>query len=102
MLFRISRQRKIIANGNFEHSFPSEYLLMGVKEKGCLSRPEISEYCFYTPTFTCSLINTIPTSKCAWNPDCRSDSIFPGSRYAMLMRNPGPVNAHSLRKENPY
>ncbi len=27
-------------------SFPSEYLSTGVKEKGCLSRPEISEYCF--------------------------------------------------------
>ncbi len=41
-------QRKlIIANGNFEHlTFPSEYLSIGVKEKGCSSRPEISEYCF--------------------------------------------------------
>ncbi len=27
-------------------SFPSEYLSMDVKEKGWLSRPEISEYCF--------------------------------------------------------
>ncbi len=27
-------------------SFPSEYLSMGVKEKRCLSQPEISEYCF--------------------------------------------------------
>ena len=27
-------------------SFPSEYLSMDVKEKGGLSRPEISEYCF--------------------------------------------------------
>ncbi len=25
--------------------FPSEYLSIVVKEKGCLSRPEISEYC---------------------------------------------------------
>ncbi len=45
MLFRISHQRKIIANGNFEQIYPSEYLSMGVKEKGCLSQPEISEYC---------------------------------------------------------
>lgn len=34
-------------------------------------------------------------------PDCKSDSMFPGSRYAMLIRNPGPVNAHSFRKLNP-
>ncbi len=46
MLFRISRQRKIIANRNLNTSFTSEYLSMGDKEKGCLSRPEISEYCF--------------------------------------------------------
>lgn len=31
-------------------------------------------------------------------PDCKSDSMFPGSKYAMLIRNPGPVKAQSLRK----
>lgn len=29
-------------------------------------------------------------------PDCRSDSMLPGSRYAMLIRKPGPVKAHSF------
>lgn len=33
-------------------------------------------------------------------PACRSDSMFPGSRKAMLMRKPGPVKAHSFRKLN--
>ena len=47
MLFRISRQRKIMANGHFEHKLSKwVYLSMGVKEKGCLGRPEMSEYCF--------------------------------------------------------
>lgn len=31
-------------------------------------------------------------------PLCKSDSMLPGSKYAMDMRNPGPVNAHNLRK----
>lgn len=34
-------------------------------------------------------------------PDCRSLSMFPGSRYAMDIRKPGPVKAHNLRKLNP-
>jgi hypothetical protein len=34
-------------------------------------------------------------------PDWRSDSMFPGSRYAILMRKPGPVKAHKIRKLNP-
>lgn len=34
-------------------------------------------------------------------PDWRSDSMFPGSKYAMLIKNPGPVNAHNLRKLKP-
>lgn len=34
-------------------------------------------------------------------PDCKSDSILPGSRYAIDMRKPGPVKAHSLRKLKP-
>nr|GMC55067.1 hypothetical protein Iba_chr01eCG3920 [Ipomoea batatas] len=33
-------------------------------------------------------------------PDCRSPSRFPGSRNAMLIRNPGPVNRHSCLHEN--
>lgn len=37
----------------------------------------------------------------AVTPDWRSDSIFPGSKYAIDIKNPGPVNAHSLRKLNP-
>lgn len=42
------------------------------------------------------------TLKPALDPDCRSDSMFPGSRYAMLMRNPGPVKAQSFRKLKAY
>lgn len=34
-------------------------------------------------------------------PDCKSDSILPGSKYAIDMRKPGPVKAHSLRKLKP-
>jgi len=34
-------------------------------------------------------------------PDCISDSMLPGSRYAMDIRKPGPVKAHSLRKLKP-
>lgn len=33
-------------------------------------------------------------------PACRSDSMFPGSRKAMLMRKPGPVKAHSFLRLN--
>jgi len=36
----------------------------------------------------------------AMAPDWRSPSRFPGSRNAMLIRNPGPVNSHSFRHEN--
>ena len=47
MLFRISRQRKIIANGNFEHKLSKWVSIDGCQEeRGCLSQPEISEYCF--------------------------------------------------------
>lgn len=42
------------------------------------------------------------TLKPALAPDCRSDSMFPGSKYAMLIKNPGPVKAQSLRKLNNY
>lgn len=35
-------------------------------------------------------------------PCCRSDSMLPGSKYAMLIKNPGPVNAHSFLKLNLY
>ncbi len=59
MLFRISRQREIIVNGNFNKSFPSEYLSMGVKERECSSRPEISEYCFNNQCFSCPAIFAI-------------------------------------------
>lgn len=34
-------------------------------------------------------------------PDWRSLSMLPGSKYAMDIRKPGPVKAHSLRKLNP-
>lgn len=34
-------------------------------------------------------------------PAWRSDSMFPGSRYAMLIKNPGPVYAQSFLKLNP-
>lgn len=36
------------------------------------------------------------TLNSALAPDCRSDSMLPGSRYAMLIRKPGPVKAHSF------
>lgn len=42
------------------------------------------------------------TLKPALAPDCRSDSMFPGSKYAMLIKNPGPVKAQSLRKLNTW
>jgi hypothetical protein len=35
-------------------------------------------------------------------PDWRSDSMFPGSRYAMLIRKPGPVNAQRRLKLKLY
>lgn len=35
-------------------------------------------------------------------PDFKSFSILPGSINAILIRNPGPVKAHSVRKLNPF
>lgn len=50
-----------------------------------------------TPSAQCpDLITLNPATA----PACRSDSMFPGSRKAMLMRKPGPVKAHSFRKLN--
>jgi hypothetical protein len=36
----------------------------------------------------------------AMAPPCKSDSMFPGSRYAIDMSHPGPVNIHNFLKEN--
>jgi len=37
----------------------------------------------------------------ARDPAFKSDSIFPGSKYAILIRKPGPVKAHNFLKLNP-
>lgn len=69
------------------------------KERGVWSPRAL--YCPGTPYNKC-LFSPVLTWKPATAPHCRSDSMFPGSRKAMLMRKPGPVNAQSFLKLKPY
>ena len=55
----------------------------------CISRP-----------ITVETISTHSSLNSAPAPEVRSDSMLPGSRYAMDMRKPGPVKAHSFLKLN--
>lgn len=67
-----------------------EYVCTYLAARRCISKPK-----------TVAHKSTHKILYFAAAPLCKSDSMLPGSRYAMDMRNPGPVNAHNLRKLKP-
>jgi hypothetical protein len=73
-------------------------LLRNLNEFVTFLHNRIGKRCLFFAKVYMNYENLLFTLNCARDPDLRSDSIFPGSRYAILIRKPGPVNAHSFLK----